>query len=97
MSENLFYKLGKGSLQEAKETLKKLLPELGEVAVYLDNDAKLEAAYRELLILSNIRFLEGLDEEPGSIRLDFFRAYIKSKRKLVVDDKEIAEYKEELL
>lgn len=97
MSENLFYKLGKGSLQEAKETLRKLLPDLGDIAVYLDGDGGLEAAYRELLILSNIKFLEGRTEEPGSIRLDFFRTYIKSKRKLVVDDKEVSEYREELL
>jgi hypothetical protein len=97
MSENLFYKLGKGSLQEAKDTLKKLLPDLGEIAVYLDGDNQLGPAYRELLILSNIRFLEGLDKEPGSIRLDFFKAYIKSRRKLVVSDQEISEYKEELL
>jgi len=97
MSENLFYKLGKGSLKEAKETLKKLLKDLGEVGVYLDSERGLEQAYRELLIINNIRFLEEQEEEPGSIRLDFFRAYIRSRNKLVVSDEEISEYKEELL
>ena len=94
MSENLFYKLGKGSLKEAREILQKLLPE-GDIAIYLDHNADLEAAYRELLILSNIEFLEGKTEKPGSINLDLWRAYIKSKRKLVVSDEEVSEFKEE--
>jgi len=95
--ENLFFKLGRGSIKEAKEVLRKILPELGEIGVYLDNDAELQAAYRELLILMNIRFLEEIDKDPGSIRLDFFKAYVKSKRKLVLSDEEIEGYEEELL
>lgn len=93
MSENLFYKLGKGSLKDAREILQKLLPE-GDIAIYLDSDAKLDQAYRELLILSNIEFLEGSSKKPGSINLDLWMAYIKSKRKLVVSDEEVAEFRE---
>ena len=99
MSESLYYKLGKGSIKEAKDVLRRLLPDIGEIGPYLDNDDGLENAYRELLILSNIRFLEGEEEEPGSIKLDFFRSYLKSRRKLVVSDEEIekASKEEELL
>lgn len=99
MSEQLFYRLGKGSLQEAKQMLNKLLRDIGEVGVYLDSNSisDIEVAYRELLILSNIMFIEGLEREPGSVKLDFFRAYVKSKSKLVVSDKEISEYREEVL
>jgi len=91
VSESLYYRLGRGSLTEIKKTLRTLLPNIGEIGVYLDNSAihELEPAYRELLVLSNIRFLEAKDEMPGSIRLDFFRAYLKSKNKLIVSDAEV--------
>ncbi len=85
----LYYRLGRGSLKEARDVLKNLI-EHGDIAVYLEGDSNLEQAYRELLILSNIEFLEGRVEKPGSINLDLWRAYIKSKRKLVVSDEEVA-------
>lgn len=85
----LYYRLGRGSLKEARDVLKNLI-EQGDIAIYLESDADLEAAYRELLILSNIDFLEGRSEKPGSINLDLWRAYIKSKRKLVVSDEEVS-------
>jgi len=91
VSENLYYRLGRGSLTEVKKTLRNLLQYIGEIGVYLDNNAldELEPAYRELLVISNIRYLEGRDGMPGSIRLDFFRAYLRSRNKLLVSDSEV--------
>ncbi len=100
MSDSLFYRLGKGSLSEAKSTLSKLLVDVGEVGVYLDEESleTLVVALNELLIDENIKYLKERKGVPGSVRVDFFAAYLKSKRKLVVSDKEVEEAsKEELL
>ena len=86
----LYYRLGRGSLKEARDVLKKLLSQ-GDIAIYLESDAGLEQAYRELLIISNIEYLENGSGQPGSINLDLWRAYVRSKRKLVVSDEEVAE------
>ena len=99
MSENLFYRLGRGSLKEAKEALKKLLQDIGEVGVYLGDESieGLLLAVNELHIMNNIRFLKGEVREPASIKLDFFLAYVKSRNKIIVSDREVEEYREELL
>ena len=99
MSENLFYRLGRGSLREAKESLSKLMKDIGEVGVYLD-ESSLEDIYvavNELHILENIEYLKGRTKRPGSINLDFFTAYIKSRSKVLISDREIEEYKGEVL
>ena len=99
MSEKLMYRLGRGSLTEAKSALKRLLDDLGEVGVYLSEESinDLWLAINELHIINNIKYLKGEAREPASIKIDFFTAYIKSKNKIIVSDKEIEEYKEELL
>ena len=98
MSDSLFYKLGKGSLSEAKKTLSRLI-EVGDVGVYLDEDSleTLIVALNELLIDENIRYLKERRGVPGSVKVDFFAAYLKSRRKLVVSDKEVEEASEEEL
>lgn len=94
MSEELFYRLGRGSLREAKETLRKILVE-GEIGIYLDEDSldTIVPAINELYIEENLRFLRGESQRPGSINVDLFLAYIKSRRKLVVSDRELEEYR----
>ena len=96
MDDFLLYRIGRGSLAEAKKALRKLLGDMGEISVYLDEDSleDLLPAIEELLILSNIRYLRGEEKEPGSIKLDFLKAYIKSRRKLVLSDIDIEEYME---
>jgi len=99
MSEKLMYRLGRGSLAEAKGSLSKILGDIGEIGVYLDENSvnDLWLAINELHIINNIKYLKGEAREPASIKIDFFTAYIKSKNKIIVSDKEIEEYKEELL
>ena len=103
MSEHLFYKLGRGSLQEAKSSAKSLLkdfaPEIGEVAVYLDEESldDLIPGLIELQIKANINYLKRKTRYPASVCIDFLVAFIKSRRKLLVSDRDIQEAREELL
>jgi len=99
MSEHLMFRLGRGSLKEAKESCRKLLGDVGEVGVYLDEESvgDLWIAFNELHIIKNIKYLKGEEKEPASIKVDFFIAYVKSRRKMVVSDREIEEYREEVL
>ena len=96
MSDSLFFKLGRGSLQTAREILGKLAKDLGlgEICIYLDEDSldDLMVALNELEILADIKFLKGETDIPATIHIDFLKAYIKSKRKLIISDKEVEKY-----
>ena len=93
---NLAFKLGLGSLKEAKEAYKKLDPEFGDILVYIDNANKLQRAARIMGILSNIEYIESDEEKKAPVKLDFLFAAIESKNKILVSARELEEKEEDL-
>ena len=94
MSERLLYLLGKSSSRDTKNDLVYLVGPIGAIGIHLDEEAAetLFMSFIDMRVMANIKFLKGETEEPGDIRIDFFEAFIKSKKKLVLTDSEIEEY-----
>ena len=88
MDLDVMYKLGKSSLQEKKNIGRKILGDLGETLPYISKDVleDLTPAFVELLIEENIEYLLEESELPGSVKIDFFIAMVKSDRLLISDE-----------
>ena len=97
IDEDTAYELGKSSLQERKNAGRKVLGDLGETLPYLSREVleDLTPAFIELLIDKNIEYLLEESELPGSVKIDFFIAMVKSDRLVVTDEALKAKLKSE--
>ena len=94
----LFYLLGRGSLVEARESLRQL-GKHADIAVYIDRPDS--ALQRELLrwkrrmLLASLRGKRPEEiEPPATLRPVMLQAYLASTRKLVLSDSQISEVEE---
>lgn len=90
------YLLGRGSLVDAKKTLRGI-GKGADVAVYIERlDLQLEREIRRWMRKMLLASLKGKDpatvEMPATMRPVLLRSYISSSRKLVVSDSQIAEF-----